>query len=76
MYSKSIDELTQFVSDYKQRFYVKDSHKVIEFQTSFSRLKTEFTRIKKEAGIRAVSEAPDFNIFYLMGMTRDEVRAQ
>ena len=72
--SSSVQDISQFISDYQQRFYVNNSDYLQDFQTSFSRLKTEFTKIKKEAGIRAVTEAPDFNIFYLMGMTRDEVR--
>jgi hypothetical protein len=69
-----MDEISQFVSDYKNRFIVEKLDKVKEFRESFSRLKTEFAHIKKEAGIRAVSQAPDFNIFYLTGIARDEVR--
>ena len=70
----SVQDISHFISTYEQRFFVNKTVKVQEFKDSFSRLKTEFAHIKKEAGIRAVTEAPDFNIFYLMGMTRDEVR--
>lgn len=44
------------------------------FQGSFLRLKLDFERFLSEAGERVPVEAPGFNIFYLLGVTRDEVR--
>jgi len=69
-----LEEISQLISEYQKIFYMDNQVVIEEFQTSFERLTTGFNQIKKEAGIRAITEAPDFNIFYLMGMTRDEVR--
>jgi hypothetical protein len=44
------------------------------FQFAFEQLKVEFLQVKAENREMALKEAPDFNVFRLLGVGRDELR--
>jgi len=70
MTTPELSAITGFFDRYKKH----TQSQVEEFQTKFDALKTGFSRIRDEVLEEARMMAPAFNVFSVLGLSRDEAR--
>ena len=70
----SLNQIEGFLLDYKQSIVKKRIEQTETLKHDFNHLLLEYKQFRDEAIDKAPFEAPSFNIFRLLGVTRDEVR--
>ncbi len=67
-------EIDQFLRRYRNQFIGSKRDITMEFKSAYEQLRDNYLQIKQATGIRALTEAPSFNIFRLLAIERAETR--
>jgi len=74
MNTTSLQQIKIFIFDYQQSVVKNRIEQAKSLKHDFKCLLSDFEQFRDEAKDKDPIEAPNFNIFYLLGFTRDEVR--
>ena len=74
MGDNSTIEMEQFLLRYRQSILEQRTETITDFQAAFERFRKDYLTVKQAAGVRALTQAPGFNIFRLLGIQRLEAR--
>ncbi len=74
MNTTSLKQIDNFLQEYRQSIFENRIAQVEALKLDFKRLISDFDQFRNEANEKAPFDAPSFNIFSLLRVTRDEVR--